>query len=123
MEHLATMIIYQSLERQAILEAFGSKQNVENMKQKVTQQQKELTKKLQKKISGHKSFKSFFSRKSKEEQISQLEEKVKIKTKTIEDLTTLYDIILLLHGYYEIDYFKKEKSEKYYNTISRMVDV
>jgi hypothetical protein len=32
MEHLATMIIYQSLERQAILEAFGSKQNVENMK-------------------------------------------------------------------------------------------
>jgi hypothetical protein len=52
-----------------------------------------------------------------------LEEKVKIKTKTIEDLTTLYDIILLLHGYYEIDYFKKEKSEKYYNTISRMVDV
>jgi len=53
---------------------------------------------------------SIFSRKSPEEQVSKLEEKVKIKTKEIEDLTTLFDIISLLHGYYEIDFFKRENS-------------
>ena len=49
--------------------------------------------------------------------MAQLEEKVKNKTSEIENLTTLIDIVSLLHGYYEIDKFKYEKSESYYNTM------
>ena len=55
--------------------------------------------------------------------MADLEDKVKLKTQEIENLTTLIDIVSLLHGYYEINKFKYEKSHSYYNTVSKVIDV
>lgn len=38
-------------------------------------------------------------------------------------MTTLIDIVSLLHGYYEINKFKYEKAKGYYKTISMLTEV
>lgn len=47
-------------------------------------------------MAGQKSIISFFTRKTLETEVNELNIKVKMETKEIEDLTTLHDIISLL---------------------------
>jgi sorting nexin-1/2 len=68
-------------------------------------------------MSNKSTVKGFFSTKSKSEQIEEMQKVIAEEAQNIKDLNLLSDIMNVILGYIEVDKFKQEKEETYYQVL------
>jgi len=118
-------LVYDSVRREhkeinAFIEAIQQKEKYEQIKVKLQEKQKSDTAELQKILAGKTTFKSLLSRKSKDEELAAIEKQIAQTTKEIDSVSLLLDLITLILSYVEIDKFKAEKVDNYYNMIAKL---
>lgn len=104
-------------EIEAFLDAMEQKDHFNSLKGKSQGKQKSESEDLQKVLSGKSTIKGLFLRKTKDEEVTELESKIARHGKEFEDLSKLDDMITLVMAYEEIDKFKTNKLGPYYNII------
>jgi len=104
----------ESHEIDAFVEAISMRDKYDQYRLKMQERQKSETSELQKLIGGKTTFKTLFSGKSKEEDISNLEKQIVRTTKEVENLVMLHDMITLVIAYSEVDKFRAAKIDKYF---------
>lgn len=101
----------------AFIEAISTKELYNTKKEKLNQKIKDVQSELQKLLAGKFSFKQIFSKGSKDEQITNLEKEKQNCEKEMEHISILIDLMHLVIGYVEIDRFKIEKQQRYYELL------
>jgi DNA-directed RNA polymerase subunit H (RpoH/RPB5) len=107
----------ESHEIDAFIESISMRDKYDQYRIKMQDRQKSETSELQKLIGGKTTFKTLFSGKSKEEDISNLEKQIVKTTKEVENLTMLHDMITLVIAYSEVDKFRATKIDKYFSIL------
>mmetsp|Transcript_104958 Transcript_104958/g.146343 ORF Transcript_104958/g.146343 Transcript_104958/m.146343 type:complete len:419 (+) Transcript_104958:108-1364(+) len=113
-------------EIRALLDAIEGRDKVEAAIKKTQDKQKSETSEMQNVLAGKfgkSSIKAFFTKTSKESQVTQFESNIQQATKDIESLNMLHDMITLILAYDQLDGFKKNKSERYYQILKRVSSV
>jgi len=123
LEKIHEFIKQESYEIGSFLEAISMREKYDTYRTKTQEKQKSETSDLQKIIGGKTTFKTIFSTKSKEEEISSLEKQIVKTTKEVENLTMIHDMITLVIAYTEIDKFKGQKIGKYHTIIKHCAEV
>jgi len=116
-EYIDEWMKAETREIEAFLDALEQKEHFNALKNKLQGKQKSETEDLQKVLSGKSTIKGLFLRKSKDEEVSDLEKQIAKHGKEQEDLTKLDDMITLVIAYEEIDKFKNNKMNPYYNIL------
>jgi len=109
-------------EMAALMEAIEGKERIYQEINKTKTKQRDHTTELQNVLAGKltkSTVKGFFSKDSKESIVSNLEKKIANASNDIESLTLLYDMILLILSYFEIDRFRANKTERYYQVLKK----
>ncbi|KAL4508554.1 hypothetical protein ABPG72_003858 [Tetrahymena utriculariae] len=119
-ELLVNMIRMELKEVESFLEALKNKDMIEEKKQqaqaKLKTEQQEQTK-LQ---AGKTTFKSLFSKGTKEDKVQKLEKSIYETQHELENYSLLADLITVIIGYIEVDKFKNQKQNRYYNIMQRV---
>jgi hypothetical protein len=87
---------------------------------KLIQKRKDDQEEASKLLSGKTTFKSFFTRGNKEEQVKTLEKSIEEDQKEIDNLGVLIDLILIYQGDIELPRFKENKKKQYYLTLNQV---
>lgn len=122
LEKIYEFIKQESYEISAFAEAISMRDKYEGYRAKTQERQKSETADLQKIIGGKSTFKTIFSTKSKEEDISSLEKQIVKTTKEVENLTMIHDMITLIIAYTEIDKYKEAKIGKYHTILKQCAE-
>lgn len=117
LEYLYEWLKIESREIEAFIEAINQRDKYENLKNKTHDKQKSDTLELQKVLQGKTTMKTLFSRKPKEEEVSALEKSIDAAGKEMEQLTMIHDMITLILAYNEIEKFKNNKLDQYYQVV------
>jgi len=116
-EYIEEWMKAEAREIEAFLDAIAQKEHFNNLRSKTQSKQKGESEDLQKVLGGKTTMKALFLRKNKEEEIGDLEKSIAKHSKDFDDLTRLDDMITLVIAYEEIDKFKGNKMNPYYNII------
>jgi len=116
-EYIEEWMKAEAREIEAFLDAIEQKEHFNNLRAKAQSKQKSESSDLQKVLGGKTTMKALFLRKNKEEEIGDLEKSIAKHSKDFDDLTRLDDMITLVIAYEEIDKFKNNKMNPYYNII------
>jgi uncharacterized protein YeeX (DUF496 family) len=117
LEYIEEWMKAEAREIEAFLDAIAQKEHFNALRAKAQTKQKGESNDLQKVLGGGTTMKGLFLRKNKEEEIGDLEKSIAKHSKDFDDLTRLDDMITLVIAYEEIDKFKGNKMNPYYNII------
>jgi len=116
-EHFSSWLIAESLEIESLIESVSQKERYEGLKSKAEDKIRSLTKDIEAIAGGKFHWKTLFA-KNKEGEIQNIEKQIAQLKKDVENLTLLIDMITLIIAYDEVEKFKANKSEKFYQLIN-----
>jgi hypothetical protein len=120
LEGIHEFLKFEDKEIKAMLEALSWREKYEGLKLKVIEKKKNETQEYQNVIAGKTTLKSMLSsitQKTKEEQTSHLEKSIANCTKDVDHVTLIHEMITLIIALHEIEKFKAEKLQRYYDII------
>lgn len=113
-------------EIKALLEAIHGRDKVEAHIKKTQEKQRSDTSEMQNVLAGKFSkstITAFFKQQSKDQQVSKMEASISQAQKDIESLNMLHDMITLILAYDQIDVFKRDKTDRYYQILKKVAGV
>jgi len=120
LENISEMIRFEDKEVKAMLEAITTRDKYEQLKTKTIEKKRNETLELQNVLSGKTTVKGLFSGKNKEDQARLLEKQINQVSKDIDNLTLLNEMITLIITNHEVNKFKSDKADRYYEIIRKV---
>jgi len=122
LESLFELIKLEDKEVKSMLEAINAKEKYEGLKMKSIEKKKNETQELQNILAGKTTLKTVFSSKSKDEHAAVIEKSINQANKDVENLTLINEMITLIIAHHEIEKFKADKTNKYYEVIKQVAE-
>ncbi len=108
------------MEVRAFLEALEVKDLYNSYKERADKRHQQLQLELQGYMAGKKSFKDVLAGSKTDGKIEQVQREIAIVFKELQSLQLIYDMILVIMGYIEIDEFKRMKRLQYYEAMGQV---